>query len=217
MLPALNAIVDVDVAARAGWTPLDLAAAYLNGGARFLQIRAKSLGSAALLDLSARVTEMARAAGGIVVVNDRPDVAKLAGADGVHLGQEDLAVAAARVLLGAGAIVGLSTHTEAQIEAALGQALSYLAVGPVFGTSTKATGYDRVGLDRVRYAVGLLADRSPGLLGVVGIGGITMANVRDVLEAGAVSVAVISDLLSTGNPESRTREYVARLAERGGV
>jgi thiamine-phosphate pyrophosphorylase len=95
--------------------------------------------------------------------------------------------------------------------------LSYLAVGPVFGTSTKATGYGQVGLHRVRYAVRLLAERLPGLLGVVGIGGITLENARDVLEAGAASVAVVSDLLSTGNPELRAREYVARLAERGAV
>jgi thiamine-phosphate pyrophosphorylase len=217
MLPALNAIVDVDVARRAGWSPVDLAAAYLNGGARFLQIRAKTLGSAALLDLSAGVTEMARAAGAMVVVNDRADVAKLSGADGVHVGQEDLPVADARALLGARAIIGLSTHTDAQIEAARGPGLSYLAVGPVFGTSTKATGYGQVGLHRVRYAVRLLAERLPGLLGVVGIGGITLENARDVLEAGAASVAVVSDLLSTGNPELRAREYVARLAERGAV
>src|SRR6266849_3955844 len=111
----LNAIVDVDVAQRAGWTPRDLVAAYLDGGARFLQIRAKSLSGAAFLDLASRIREIAHAAGAIVVVNDRADIARLSGADGVHLGQDDLTALAARAVVGPGAVVGLSTHTEPQI------------------------------------------------------------------------------------------------------
>src|ERR1700704_2461563 len=149
---ALNAIIDVDVAQRAGWTPIDLASAYINGGARFLQIRAKSLSAAAFLELASRICAIAHPAGAVVVVNDRVDIARLAGADGVHVGQDDLAPAAARTLIGPAAIVGLSTHTEPQIDAAVSQPVTYIAVGPIFGTSTKATGYNAVGLDRVRYA-----------------------------------------------------------------
>jgi thiamine-phosphate pyrophosphorylase len=208
---SLNAIVDVDVAERAGWTPLDLAAAYLNGGARFLQIRAKSLAGGAFLDLASRIREIAHAAGAIVVVNDRADIARLSGADGVHLGQDDLAPLAARAIVGPGAVLGLSTHTVAQIDAAILRPVTYVAVGPVFGTSTKSTGYDGVGLDRVRYAAGQVTRN------LVAIGGITLDRAVDAIDAGATSVAVITDLLASGDPEARVRAYVTRLAGTGKV
>src|SRR5262245_38329753 len=99
-IPTLNAIVDADVAVAAGWTPLDLARAYLAGGARFLQVRAKQLPGAALLDLASAVVAAAKTEGAIVIVNDRADVARLARADGVHLGQDDLPPRAARAILG---------------------------------------------------------------------------------------------------------------------
>ena len=213
----MNAIVDVDAAQRAGWTPLDLAAAYLNGGARFLQIRAKSLAGAAFLDLASRIREIAHAAGAILVVNDRADIARLSGADGVHVGQDDLTAPAARAIVGPGAVLGLSTHTEPQIDAAVLQPVTYVAVGPVFGTSTKATGYEAVGLDLVRYAAKQLASSSgeAGLL--VAIGGITLDRAVDVIDAGATSLAVITDLIASGDPEARVRAYVARLARTGKV
>jgi thiamine-phosphate pyrophosphorylase len=148
----LNAIVDVEAAERAGWTAADLASAYVDGGARFLQVRAKSLSGAAFLELTVRICAIAHPAGAVVIVNDRVDIARIGGADGVHVGQDDLTPAAARMLLGPSALVGLSTHTEPQVDAAVSQPVSYVAVGPVFGTSTKATGYTAVGLDRVRYA-----------------------------------------------------------------
>jgi thiamine-phosphate pyrophosphorylase len=216
MLPPLNAIVDVEVADHAGWAPFDLAAAYVGGGARFLQIRAKTLSGAAFLDLSSRICEMARRAGALVIVNDRADVARLSNADGLHVGQDDLSVPAARAILGPDAIIGLSTHTEPQIESAVEQAATYIAVGPVFGTSTKATGYAGVGLARVRYAAERLPGRQ-GPAGVVGIGGITLENAVDVIDAGATAVAVITDLLATGDPEARVRAYLARMAERAKV
>jgi thiamine-phosphate pyrophosphorylase len=206
----LNAIVDVDAAGRAGWTPIDLAAAYLNGGARFLQIRAKSLSGAAFLELASRIREIAHAAGAVLVVNDRADIARLSGADGVHVGQDDLPAAAARAIVGPGAVLGLSTHTGPQIDAAMLQPVTYVAVGPVFGTSTKATGYEAVGLDLVRYAA-----RRLSLL--VAIGGITLDRAVDVIDAGATSVAVITDLMAGGDPEARVRAYVARLARTGKV
>jgi thiamine-phosphate pyrophosphorylase len=224
----LNAIVDVDAAQRAGWTPIDLATAYLNGGARFLQIRAKSLAGAAFLDLASRIREIAHAAGAILVVNDRADIARLSGADGVHLGQDDLTAAAARAIVGPGAVIGLSTHTGPQIEAAALQPVTYVAVGPVFGTSTKATGYDAVGLELVRYAARRLALSAgeAGLLGacsdcsdtlLVAIGGITLDRAVDVIDAGATSIAVITDLIASGDPEARVRAYIVRLARTGKV
>jgi thiamine-phosphate pyrophosphorylase len=217
-LPALNAIVDADTAGLAGWTLLDLAAAYLNGGATFLQLRAKSMASGQFLEAAAAIAELTRrVAGGILVVNDRADVARLAAANGVHVGQDDLAPAAVRSIVGPDRLVGVSTHTMGQLEAALGQPVDYVATGPVFSTATKNTGYGPIGLDRVRSAS--RAANTAGLP-LVAIGGITLERAVEVLDSGARSVAVIGDLLSTGNPEARVREYVTRLGqelERGRV
>jgi thiamine-phosphate pyrophosphorylase len=106
-------------------------------------------------------------------------------------------------------IVGLSTHTAAQIDAAVAQPIDYVAVGPVFGTSTKATGYDAIGLRLVRQAAAMAAAAHKPL---VAIGGITVVNAPGVIAAGAASVAVIGDLLSTGDLEGRVREYLLALA-----
>lgn len=128
----------------------------------------------------------------------------LSGATGVHVGQEDLSPADARRLLGQASIVGLSTHSIDQLERGAREPVSYLAVGPVFGTATKATGYQPVGLDLVRFAAGLG-------LPVVAIGGITLSNVRSVLDAGATSAAVISDLLVGGDPAGRVRAFLEEI------
>jgi thiamine-phosphate pyrophosphorylase len=189
----------------------------VDGGARFLQIRAKSISCGEFLDLASRIRDLAHAAGAILVVNDRADIAHLSGADGVHVGQDDLAPSAARVIVGAEAIVGFSTHTEAQIDAATTQPVSYLAVGPVFDTVTKDAGYAAVGLERVRYAGATVERRSSHegsrWPGVVAIGGITLDRAALVIKAGATAVAVISDLIATGDPEARVRAYLARLAQ----
>jgi thiamine-phosphate pyrophosphorylase len=202
----LQAIVDVDVASAAGWTAIDLARAYLNGGARFLQLRAKTLGSSPFLDICDAVVALGREAGAIVIVNDRVDLARLSGASGVHVGQDDLPVAEARALLGTDAIVGFSTHSVAQIETALAYPATYIAVGPVFGTRTKDTGYDAVGLQLVAEAVRLCGERP-----VVAIGGVTLANAPTAIQAGAACVAVIGDLLAGGKPEERVRAYCQAL------
>jgi thiamine-phosphate pyrophosphorylase len=204
-LPPLYAILDVAFARARGWDPASLARALLAGGARLLQVRAKDLPSGAFLDLCQAVVSLARPFEAAVIVNDRADLARLAGAAGTHVGQDDLPVDAVRRLLGPGAIVGLSTHDEAQIaEGARGEA-SYLAVGPVFGTATKETGLEARGLGLVRHAVA-----HGGGKPVVAIGGITLERAVEVVAAGA-SVAVISDLLATGDPEARARDYVRRL------
>jgi thiamine-phosphate pyrophosphorylase len=205
---ALHAIVDVDVAARAGWTPLDLARAYLDGGARLLQIRAKNLASGPLLTLCENVVHAANAYQASVIVNDRADIAAIAKAAGVHVGQEDLAPADARRLVGPEAIVGFSTHTAEQIEAALREPVSYIAVGPVFGTRTKETGYPAIGLELVAVAARLAAPTP-----IVAIGGITLDNARSVIDAGAASVAVIGDLVATDNPQERVASYLQRLTK----
>jgi thiamine-phosphate diphosphorylase len=207
VLSPLNPIVDVDVAARAGWMPLDLLQAYLDGGATFVQIRAKRFESGALLELCDAAVVRTQAYQGQIVVNDRVDVARLAGAAGVHVGQDDLPPLQARELLGPAAIVGVSTHTLPQAEAALEQPVTYVAVGPVFGTRTKDTGYEAVGLDLVSAVA-----RRNGALPVVAIGGITIDTAVSVLEAGATSVAIIGDLLATGDPAARVADYLRLLA-----
>jgi thiamine-phosphate pyrophosphorylase len=187
-----------------------LAEAYLAGGARFLQVRAKLSSSAVFLQLSEEVVSRAHKAGAIVVVNDRADVAKLAGADGVHLGQDDLEPREARRILGGAAFIGWSTHSIEQVRAACRLPVDYVAVGPIFGTATKTTGYDAVGTELVSQARAVLTEA--GLdTPIVAIGGITLERAAAVIRAGASSVAVISDLLSTGDPEARVREYLAVL------
>ena len=187
-----------------GLDPEALAGACLAGGARILQLRDKSGSSAAFLDLADRLVQRASAYDARVVVNDRADVARLSGAWGVHVGQNDLDVADVRAMVGHAAVVGISTHDEPQIDAALETDATYVAVGPIFGTATKETGYSARGLDLIRYA----ANRSKP---IVAIGGIALDRVERVVEAGAAGIAVISDLLTTGNPETRTRELIARI------
>lgn len=204
---ALHAIVDVHVASEAGWTPLDLSRAFLDGGARVLQLRAKDLPSGAFLELADALVALADGYEAVVIVNDRVDVARLSGAGGVHVGQEDLPPAAAREQLGTQAVVGFSTHTVMQVEAALREPVSYIAVGPVFGTSTKETGYTAVGLELV-VAASRLARPRP----IVAIGGVTLTNARSAIDAGASSVAVISDLLTGGDPVTRVSALLRALA-----
>jgi len=209
-LPRLYAVLDTGVAASRGWTVADLGQAFLDGGAQLIQLRAKHLDARALLDAADRLVRLAEPAGARIVVNDRADVAAMCGAAGVHVGQEDLAPRDARALLGDRAMIGLSTHTPEQVDAALDEPIDYIAVGPIYGTSTKDTGYAAVGLDLVRDAV-KAADTRP----VVAIGGITLARAPEVLAAGAASVAVISDLLETGDPTRRVAEFLAQLSGSG--
>ena len=212
--PRLMAIVDADVAERAGLTMIDLADACLRGGARLIQVRAKDVPSGRFLEIATAIVRLARRARARVIVNDRADVARLAGADGVHVGQEDLAPVLARRIVGVEAIVGLSTHTQKQLDVAVLQAadaataLSYVAIGPVFATPTKTTGYDAIGVDRVRAAARRLR---PDNIPLVAIGGITLETAYEVIQAGATTIAVISDLVTTGNPAARVHDYLERL------
>ena len=196
---------------RSGWTLPDLADAYLAGGARFIQLRSKYASSGAFLASCADVVERAHKAGAMVIVNDRADIAALSSADGVHVGQEDLDPASVRRILGSSAIVGISTHTADQARAASRLAVDYIAVGPIFGTSTKDTGYQAVGTALVEEVAAIIR-AADSATPIVAIGGITLERAREVIHAGAASVAVISDLLSTGNPEARVKEYLRALS-----
>ena len=197
----------MDAAAAAGWAPLDLAARFFAGGATLVQLRAKRLASGPLLDLSLALVALGRPYGAEVVVNDRVDVAVLSRAAGAHVGQDDLAPADARAQLGPDAILGVSTHDSSQFARAMQEPASYVAIGPVFGTRTKDTGYAPVGLELVR-----AARRLGPAVPIVAIGGITLETAPSVLAAGATAVAVIGDLLGSGDPASRTRAYLQSLA-----
>ena len=172
-----------------------------------MQLRAKALASAPLLALAEALVSRARPYGAQIIVNDRVDVAVLARAAGAHVGQDDLAPADARAQLGADAVLGVSTHDERQFARALREPVSYIAVGPIFGTRTKDTGYPPVGLDLVR-----AARRLDPAIPIVAIGGITLETASSVIEAGATAVAVIGDLVATGDPRARVEQYVQRLA-----
>ena len=205
-LPRLYAVVDEQTASRHGWRVPDLARTYLAGGARLLQIRVTAAGSGQFLAWCDEVVDTARSYDAQVIVNNRVDIAILADAGGVHVGQEDLPVTTVRQLLVDTALVGLSTHTSSQVERSVDAAVSYVAVGPVYQTATKNTGYSAVGLDLVRDAAGHRPPRP-----IVAIGGITLERVRSVIEAGASAVAVVSDLLVGDDPEGRVRDYVTTL------
>ena len=194
------------MATAAGWDVAPLAGAFLDGGARIIQLRAKRLPSGMFLAHADHLVRAAEPYGASIIVNDRVDLALLAGAAGAHVGQEDLPPAAARRLLGPEATIGYSTHTAAQIEAAAEEPVSYIAIGPVFGTRTKTTGYDAVGLALVAEA----ALRSRGRP-VVAIGGITLDRAPEAIAAGASSVAVITDLLAGGDPRARVAAYLRAL------
>jgi thiamine-phosphate pyrophosphorylase len=204
--PFLYPIVDVEsLGSRSvGETVAALAA----GGAGIVQFRGKGLPDRRFLELAAEALAAARGAGVLLIVNDRPDVAVILGADGVHLGQDDLDPGPVRSLLPPGAVLGVSTHDLDQLQRAARDPVDYLAIGPVFPTRTKAAPDPVVGLEMVRRARALTSRP------LVAIGGITERNARSVVEAGADGVAVISALLSQPDLAVAARRFAAALGRR---
>ena len=184
-LPKLYAITDCQLS---NCTNEEIVGKLLAGGARLIQLRDKDASSREMLDAARSCLKHTRAAGAILVVNDRVDIALTADADGVHLGQDDISVEEAREMLGDDKIIGVSTHSIDQFRAALETSADYIAVGPVFGTKTKENADPVVGLELVREAKAL-SDRP-----IVAIGGITPERSAEVIAAGADCVAVISAL-----------------------
>jgi len=202
-LPRLYAIVDpLDT----GRDPVALAAVLLAGGARCLQLRWKPAAPRDVLEAARAIRPLAHAAGALFLVNDRPDLAVLAGADGVHLGQDDLPLAAARRMLGPGRIVGLSTHDPAQARRAADAAADYVAVGPVYATTSKADALTPRGLGLVRAA------RAVVPCPLVAIGGIEAHTAAEVIAAGADAVAMLGALVRAPDPGAAVRTVLARLA-----
>jgi thiamine-phosphate pyrophosphorylase len=182
---------------------LSLTDAILAGGARLVQLRAKDLHTGDLVGLARKVLERTTRVGAQLVINDRVDVAKLVGAAGVHLGQEDLPPAAARDILGPDAVIGFSTHNLAQVDAAIAAgAIDYLAYGPVFATTNKRNP------DPVQGVAAVRAVRARCVLPLVAIGGISAATIDDVLAAGADAVAVIGAITSAQDPAAATRNLL---------
>lgn len=160
---------------------------FLELGCSFIQIREKNAGSAVFLEQAEQAVEAAGHFGAKIIINDRVDIAKISGAAGVHLGQDDLSPVEARGILGNSAIIGLSTHTLEQAKAAAGSPVDYIAFGSVFPTVTKKDAETVTGLD-------LLAEvrLATGNIPLVAIGGITAENAKSVIDAGADSIALIS-------------------------
>lgn len=202
--PRFCAIVDRSV--RPGLPLTEIASALAAGGVGWVQLRAKQATSRELLEEARQLLALLPADCSLII-NDRADVAVLAGAVGVHLGQDDLPVASARALLGKEKIIGLSTHNQEQLEAAQALAVDYLALGPVFATATKADTEPVVGLDRLR-ELRRRTDRP-----LVAIGGITTENAASVLAAGADSVAVISGWLAAEDIPRRLDEFRRLLGQ----
>ncbi len=204
-LPKLYALTDPRLT---GLTHAEQIARLCAGGATLIQLRDKHASPREFYAAAAAALHVARAHGARLIINDRADIALALGADGVHLGQDDLDPTAARRLLGPRALIGYSTHNLAQAQAAANLPVSYVALGPIFATTTKEKLDPVVGLAgiaRVRAAL-------PSNVPLVAIGGITQANARTVLEAGAGSVAVIGALLAVPDLiAARTAEFGQRL------
>ena len=194
--PRLYAIADASFG-----DPVTLAEALFEGGARLVQVRNKKAGARELLDQVERILSLAPH-DARVIVNDRVDVARVADAGGVHLGQDDLAPDAARRILGAHRIVGFSTHNLDQALEADKLPVDYVAVGPIFPTSTKLNADPVLGIENL--ALICKSIRKP----VVAIGGIQLENAHEVYEAGAHSIAVISDLLDSKDLPRRVRLWI---------
>jgi thiamine-phosphate pyrophosphorylase len=204
LFPALYAILDPALSP----VPLpDLAETLADAGVRLIQFRDKLATARKICADSRQLIERVAPRGVKVIVNDRPDIAAMVGAGGVHVGQHDLSVDEARRICGSSCWVGVSTHNIEQLCAADLTSADYIAVGPVFPTSTKENPDPVIGLEFLRVA------RKATRKTLVAIGGITVESAGAVFRAGADSVAVISDLVAARDPGQRAREYLAIAAQ----
>jgi thiamine-phosphate pyrophosphorylase len=206
VLPRLYVILD---AALLRIPAKECAKSLIDAGVRLIQYRNKRASGRELFETSSELAEYLNPLGVQFIVNDRVDVAALAGAGGVHVGQDDLGVEQARQVMGEGKWVGISTHNPGQFRSALETSAEYIAVGPIFATGSKENPDPVVGVGFVREARAM-TDKP-----IVAIGGITLEQAAEVIEAGADSVAIIGDILGAENVGKRARQYVD-LLEQGG-
>jgi len=198
-IPKIYPITDTAIS---GLSHLEQVRRLVSGGASLIQLRDKSAPAGEFYRAAAEAIDHAHQQGAKIIINDRADIALAAGADGVHLGQDDLSPVHARELLGPDAIIGFSTHSVEQAQKALELPINYLAIGPIFVTSTKTDVAPAVGLGGLGAVRNLILN-----FPLVAIGGIDRSNAASVFEAGADSVAVISDLVSEpSNIADRVRE-----------
>ncbi|MCU0670709.1 MAG: thiamine phosphate synthase [Myxococcota bacterium] len=183
--------------------PVEQARAALAGGARVVQLRAKHATDRAVLAWGEAIAPLARAHGALFFVNDRFDLALACGADGVHLGQGDLPPARVPEAVRARLLIGRSTHTPAQARDARDEPVDYVAFGPLFGTTSKQSGYGPRGVAALAEVVAISAPRP-----VVAIGGIDAARAGDVVRAGAAAVCVISAIAGAADPVAAARALV---------
>jgi thiamine-phosphate pyrophosphorylase len=187
-LPKVYPITDTEIS---GLSHSEQVKRLLDGRATLIQLREKRMSASAFYSDAAEAIRTARAAGARIIINDRVDIALALGADGVHLGQTDMPLGAARLLLGDDAVIGLSTHNFRQAQEALSLPIDYLAFGPIYSTTTKLNPEPVAGLKelaRIRAVAGSMP--------IVAIGGIKRSNIREVIESGAHSAAIISAILS---------------------
>ncbi len=175
------------------------------GGVRLLQLRVKQQPTRDFVSLATVVQRICRDSRCTLIINDRLDVALAVGADGVHLGQEDLPLAAARKIVGGEKIIGVSTHTAQQALSAEQAGADYIGFGPLFGTTTKTTGYTARGLGQLQEV------RQQVRIPIVAIGGITAERAPAVLRAGADAVALISDIVLAPDIQYRVRTLLRQL------
>lgn len=203
-LPRLYPITDARLS---GLSHAEQVSRFADGGATLVQLREKHLSPAEFYREAEAALEVARRRRVRLIINDRADIALALGADGLHLGQDDLPPEAARKLLGPQALIGFSTHSIEQAIAAARLPVDYIAIGPIFPTSSKQNPDPAVGLDGLRRV-----RRALGIRPLVAIGGITLETAPDVIAAGADSVAAISLLLrEPAKIERRVRELLSRL------
>jgi thiamine-phosphate pyrophosphorylase len=196
VLPPLYAILDPEQTKDRA--PEAVLRELLEGGAAILQLRVKTMAPSDFFQLAQRARAETRTHGCKLIVNDRVDIALACHADGVHLGQEDLPLLVGRKLMAA-KLVGISTHDIEQAQEAERNGADYIGFGPMFGTTTKHTGYAARGVDMLRKI------RAAVKLPIVAIGGINEQNVRQVWQAGADSAAIISDILGAEDIVAKTR------------
>ncbi|MEA2147106.1 MAG: thiamine-phosphate pyrophosphorylase [Solirubrobacteraceae bacterium] len=182
--------------------------AALRGGVGIVQLRMKEAPDEAILAAAQRTARICAEYGALFILNDRPDLAARIGADGVHVGQDDAGVPEARALLGPERLVGLSTHSPEQVDAAANAAVDYIGVGPVHATPTKP-GRPAVGLSLVGYAA------AHARVPFFAIGGIDAANVSEVAQAGARGIAVVRALVDAEDPQAAAAALAAALASSG--
>jgi thiamine-phosphate pyrophosphorylase len=203
VLPRLYVILDATLLTVSAF---ECAQELAGAGVRLMQYRHKYAPAGEMLKVSLDLASELQPQGITFIVNDRPDVATIASASGVHVGQDDLGVAATRTLVGE-KIIGISTHNFEQFEKAAASTADYIAVGPIFETKSKANPDPVVGTDLIR-RVRHLTDKP-----IVAIGGIKLENAAEVIEAGADSVAVISDVICASDRCGRAKEYLKLLGE----